>query len=74
MQSIDPETAGHMLDQLRELRQVIDLMRQADNRILYTLQNPAELDDLRGEILSVMRSAQGKQQALLKRAREAGVL
>lgn len=42
-----------------EGRQLLDLLRQVDNYILFDLKNPKELDSMRGVILKQMHRTYG---------------
>ncbi len=53
-----------------ELRKKLDKLRQQDNRILFDLGNPPEMDAERGEILSQMRSIVGKMQEIERKQKE----
>lgn len=53
-----------LMREYNALRQELDYWRQRDNHILFTLNNPPEMDSQRGYILENMRRCLGGMQRL----------
>jgi len=63
-------TPQMMRQKITQARVVLDRLHRLDNLILYDLGNPADMDDMRGEILNRMRSLTGAIQEAERALRE----